>query len=502
MVNAIENFTKSLEKVGKNIKSIDNKVKIAAAQESAELEKTFSLEISGFDFVAGNNHVAINGDVVNKVGLVIQNASERTDDLIKKVDSSVKQDLEAITGSAKLAADGFLNVVVSAPFPAALASSMKATTTALKSDINTIINKGLGREIQAIDSIIGDVFGTANSAAKALNDTVSKISLQVASLEKSFGNLNLGSLIENIIEDTFGNVKATLSIIAVKNGIQVTIDPKDLAKISQLISAGSVKEAAVTLAKYSDLTIEQIETRLGTIKTKASDVLVPKDPVPTKDVNVVNLTKLKNAWNEENTKVDSGIFAAVGNTENEIESLLKEFTNLKREVTSVLVVGYKGEENNSTDLHNKYASGKDAVGISGSAMGLPAHFVMSKSGLVYRGRPLEVESTNKANWIESNHYKKNIIIFINIGDSRLSPQQGNSLKWLLKTILYAQPGMQLYDKNDVGSYDPTLNNFEGWKKANLPDFENVSTDLYDPSTEDPLSPSDLIEFLNEGADHG
>ena len=61
-------------------------------------------------------------------------------ELVTEVGSD-KTDLETITGKSSLVEDGFLDVVISAPFPEALAATLKDRTTLTGRQIATVVEK-------------------------------------------------------------------------------------------------------------------------------------------------------------------------------------------------------------------------------------------------------------------------------------------------------------------------------------------------------------------------
>ena len=85
--------------------------------------------------------------VTKQLGLVQLDPSASTPDLVKVVEAADKIDLTAIAGDARLAADGFLDVAISAPFPEALAQVIKDTTDINSSGIKDIVNNNVSSEL-------------------------------------------------------------------------------------------------------------------------------------------------------------------------------------------------------------------------------------------------------------------------------------------------------------------------------------------------------------------
>lgn len=458
---------------------------INKAVETAKKEVSFKNVVSGFELLDGNQNASPSGEIEDGVGLVLQNAAERASDLIRDV-GDAKTDLESVTGSAKLSANGFLNVTVSAPFPAAIADSLKATTTATKAEINSIVQKSTSAPVDILDSIIGDVFGSAQSATKDLLNSVSKISLGVDNFlnaaSKGFGNL-----IEDFIEEAFEGLAVKVSTIAIKDNIPLTIPVKVSKEIADLKSKGLVEVAAEKLVSYSDKPKNDIIKELASVKTKASDILEGDQPAVEKPVDVIDIDELKNEWLEENTPTSSKVFSLVGKTEAEIESLINEFTNLVREVTDLIIVGYSYEvDETSSETHSYYAQ---EIGV-----GHPAHFQITQTGSVYRARPLEI-ITAPSDYGQRTNHDHSIILYVN-SFSDISPAQSNSIKFFINTLLLAFPGLQVYDLNNLGGYDPYLGDVEKWMKLNFPYRRNLPIEIYDPQLEGSLSQSALVKKLN------
>ena len=74
--------------------------------------------------------------------------------------------------------------------------------------------------------------------------------------------------------------------------------------------------------------------------------------------------------------------------------------------------------------------------------------------VVYRGRPLEIESKNNVPTITNEHYKRSILIGVNIDEKsktkKLAPGQEKTLIELIRQISAAKPGIQVFSAADVG----------------------------------------------------
>lgn len=488
-MSSISNLNKQLEKAATVVEQSATVEEVNKALETETKQVSFKTNVSGFVLVDGKQHANASGEVVDKVGLVVQNAAERASDLIKDV-GNAKTDLQAVTGSTKLSANGFLNVTVSAPFPAAIADSIKATTTATKAEINTIVQKSTTATADILDDIIGDVFGSANSATKNLLNTVSNIALGADNFLKKLSK-GFSALIEDFIEDSFEGLSIAVSLLAIKNDIPIVVPLIVLKKVAALKSQDLIEEAAEELLPYTDQPKEEVIRKIAAVKTKANEVLEGDTPTTEKPIDILDVDSLKNEWLEENTSTESALFSLLGKSEYEIESLLKEFTNLKREVTEVIIESqekFDQENPTSSDVHSYY--------VKKYQKGLPANFTIGVNGNVYRGRPLEIDPKDPTGAASRDHYTRTIRINVYTWDGNsyiLNPSQSESLKHLLRTILHAYPGILVYDKNDVGEYDSGLGDFGKWMKLNFPYHRNVE---YYPSLEDSPTKLELVERLN------
>lgn len=424
--------------------------------------------------------------VLSQLGVAQLDASAAKQ--LTKDASSDRADLTSITGKAALAADGFLDVVITLPHPEALAAAIKNTTTLTGQQIANIVQDNIALNntqdeseddniVDPIQNIIGNLFPDLKSISSQLNNTISAIAANTSTLLSNANN-GFGSLVENTIESALQTSYKLLGSVTNRS-----IHPDKFITIIELANQGKTEEAARLLKNYSDQTIEQLEAVISQINNKASaQITESKTP---KNLTVQRTDSLKNLWRDATTDPESGIFSPLTGPE-----VTAEVLNMTRDVTEIIVM-FVGEPGATIqDYHGKY--------VSKYNIGFNPHYYIGYDAKIYRGRPLEIEANSKTTAITNNHNQRSIIIAVNVNDKsythKFGPSQRDKLLLLIEKILDAKPGMQVYSAKDVGwSYksgedalDVALFVQKKLGKSNVAG--------YDPKTQDPLTSTQLANF--------
>lgn len=135
-------------------------------------------------------------------------------DLVKQVGGS-KSDLDLITGSGNATGNGFLDVVITAPFPDAIAQAVSAAVpnaqpTKLKTAVTGVQEFGVGELVNVknpsnvLSSMVGAVSNTAQSLTNLKSNLTSFFSQNVSSALSSLGSLSSTLATSTRVSDTSG----------------------------------------------------------------------------------------------------------------------------------------------------------------------------------------------------------------------------------------------------------------------------------------------------------
>lgn len=501
---SLENIEKALKNLSKDLSEQFVSAEYETVKQTAEAKKAFKNDIqdnANLNLLTKELQQVRNDlpgteidEILNELAVTSLNGNYFSQDLVTKVDNATeKSDLESITGSAKLVADGELTKAFTAPFPQAMADTLKEVTTATKPQINQLLGEVSKASLSILDDITSQTFGNSVSALSKLKSTVSLISSSNALVLSNIAKTGFDGVLVNIIEQVLGNLNLTLNTALVQNGQRVVIPNKLKREIASLIQQGRFRSAAAILTNFSDKSLEEIETLLKNTNITVSDNLAPASSSgEVVDIDdTVNLVNAQNSWKESRT--DTGkVFFKVGSTAREISTLVKDFANLKRDVSEVVIYSTpSNKEISIVDLHNLFVSQFD--------QGLNPHFYINKAGILFRGRPLEIPSLNIGAFSKLNvqHHKHSINITIN-SEKGISPAQSKSLEELIRSITLAMPGISIYDVNDLGAVppDPNITDIYKWLKVEFPDRTQVPSSVYNPSEKNSLDKDSLVNLLN------
>lgn len=495
LTNGINDLTKAL-----NTRDIDKQIQAAKDKFDTSLTTVYKSNGSvsgGFQQltnpatdVLSSVSESLPEEIQKQVAVVKLDASAAESQLRQEV-GALRTDLETIVGKATLAADGFLDVVVSAPFPEAIAAVLKDTTTLTGKQILSIVEENVRIDnilnevddniIDPVKNVVGNLFPSLVSASSLLNNSVSQLVINSRTLldRSEFG---FNNLIENIIEKTKAPAFSIISSAAVIDGVRQTIPPDDVKKILELKAASNISGAAEILKKYSDKSLGELEALLSTINNKASNQV--SDSQSPRDLKVVRTDNIVNLWKEDATDPNSGVFSEIIGKE-----ITAEVLNMNREVTEIIVVFLENANTTIQSYHELYTN-KYNIGFN-------PHFYIGYDAVTYRGRPINLEA-KQTQLITNEHYKRSIIIGVNVDEKsrthKLATGQPQKLLSLVDQILEAKPGLQVFGAKDVGWNYTTETD-----ALNVPLFikqklNKVNIAGYNPKTQPPLTTTQLAEY--------
>ena len=414
----------------------------AVYKESGKISGGFKQLTDTLTDVSSNVNGSVPDQITSQLNVVQLDVSANSSELLKDVGSD-RSDLSTITGDSRLTQDGFLDLVITIPLPEAIAATLKDVTTLSNSQISARVKENavsnnttsiLTFDENVFDNIVGNLTGNFKSLTAQLNSSVADLTNGVNSLIAKANSKGFNSLIENVVEEALHPAENLLKDVTNK-----TIKSEDFKEIMRLKSEGKLKEAAQILKKYSDSDINALINKLSQIDNKASTQVT--ESTSPQNIRTQRTDNLINLWNESTTAENSQVFSPIQGKEIEAEVL-----NMQREVTEVIVMFMPVKGATVNRYHAKYA---EEYGI-----GLNQHFYIGYDNVVYRGRPLEIESKNNVPTITNEHYKRSILIGVNIDEKsktkKLAPGQEKSLIELIRQISAAKPGIQVFSAADVG----------------------------------------------------
>ena len=254
-------------------------------------------------------------------------------------------------------------------------------------------------------------------------------------------------------------------------------------EIIKLVSNKEISSAARVLQPFTNKSISELETLLIKVNNKASNQITEsKTP---RDLKIKRTDTLTNLWREDRTENLGEVFAPIIGTE-----VTAEVLNMSRDVTEIVVMFMEVPGASIESYHQKY--------VDKYAIGFNPHFYIGHDAIIYRGRPLEIEAKGNTNTITNEHYKRSIIIGVNINDQsyqhKFAPSQREKLLLLIDQILEAKPGLQVFSAKEVG-----WNYYESTDALNVSLFvkqklNKVNVVDYNPKLNPPLTSQQLARF--------
>lgn len=413
-------------------------------------------------------------------------------DLVKQVGGS-KSDLDAITGSTSSTSNGFLDVVISAPFPEAIAQAVssvvpQASPDKLKTVLGGVQNFGEGQlaNVSNSQNVLNSLVGVVGNTSQSLGNLKQGFGGQfLQSITNTLGGINkgFGGLLNNIVQKVDNPIGSAINPLLRKNNVKTVLPPEQFNNLNSLLEQQKYAEATTLLQQYSDRPASEIESTLRSIDLSLSNNL-KQSASSDFSIKANRLDEGEKNWSGANTPRNYQ-FSFVG-THEELEVDLK---SASREITSLIIHW-------SETFHNQDI-GADEIHSYNSKVdqGIPYHYVLRRDGTIQRGRPINKEGGPLANGHERYSVQIVLVGGINaplgtpdpkkyLSKNSFTREQFNTLDVLLEKAYSAWPGLQVMGHIDIdrSQQDPGFDVpdyvFNKFGKALL--YKN-------PSAETPLS---------------
>lgn len=437
---------------------------------------------------------------------------------LKKQVTTDKADIDAITGSTASTQPAFRDVVISAPFPEAMANALKvAVPTAAAATILSAVNKNVSTNIplgiatliglSAIDEaedpdfvsslsfnpddLLRGIIGSAIGSSTTMGSLLSSVAISNIGATNAALNLianGFKSVIENAVEQQLKPSEGSIQKLAQIGGQVQTIKKEDLVKINTFLSNNNIVAARKIVRKYSDLSDVLIEEELRKINNRATNNL--QEPVVTTPIEVKNNTT---DWSETNTS--STLVGTVFNRISSMEERQTIISNMNRESTEIIITATNTQPLDSPLPHHRQF-------VAEYGYGIPYHFLITRRS-VWTCRPLDVKPRMKNDSsLAAQHYTNSILIALEGGDdgtANYTNEQFLLLYNYLIDILQIRPGLQIFGVNDITDslgypYFDVVNTLDGALKK----LYNGNIKNYNPLKEPPLSQNELVSRRSEG----
>ena len=488
---SLENLEKKLRDLGANTSSDDLTQGFAKAKEAEAVSENYPSDQTNLNLT-----VPASSSTTNELNVATVSSSSRPQDLVTTAGSDAT-DLQSITGSSKLVANGELSTTATLPTAEAFAAALQGSTTATSAEVKTIVkanNTAVSGNI--VEQFVGDVFNEATGFLNSLTKTANNLTLTI----NNFLNLiskGLSSILGDIIEDLFNNVGAAVDRVAIdEKNVPVEVPTEVKKKVAKLVEKKEIKAAAEEVKPFTIKTLDEIILELGKVKVGASDNLQPVEKPEKIAIEVTDSTKFTNLWKEENTDDNSPVFAVVGKDTTSITQLIRDFSNLARDVTNIVLLPNSLEVNTSiSSLHRQFKTGSFKTGF-------PFHFFISLDGKLYRGRPLEINVPDSitdyylAQIPGKFNFNNSITVYVT-AESGINPLPAKTLTDFLSTILMIKPGIQVYDLNSLSIRDTNITDLKNFMLNKL-DQENIPLTKFDPYNSTHSLPSTELVKLSNG----
>lgn len=309
---------------------------------------------------------------------------------------------------------------------------------------------------KALSAAVGGVVGLPN--INNLKSTLSKtISTGITRVTSELARGGFGSIIQNTIENSFENTRLELNKITTTNGVLSAAPESVLRRVIEAIDVGDYAKASQLLAPYTDRQPAEVRRLVGQIKTSAASLANQSSEVL--PFAATQVKQGSNRWSE--TEPNLTIFVPIRSR----SELIAELQSVEREVTEILIHWsgtYIDQNYSASDLHR--------IAIQANGKGIESHYVITRNGVIERGRPVEVLSPELPN----NHHQRSIGVVmvggINSGHTitQTSPEslnyssasytrsQWTALNTFFTAAFTAYPGMQALGHGDIeaGYSDP------------------------------------------------
>jgi len=444
--------------------------------------------------------------------------------LTKTVSTEDKTTLTTLTGNATQAGDGFMDVVVAAPFPSAMLAAVKEAVSdvspaQLKAvadeivDISQPLTRDLDKAATSVINGVDDFELIELSLTEAVNDVVKDVMGSKtfnSQLERLYGQISRGStaverfldngfgvLIENSVEKTLNTAGAELNKLASIGDVKSTIPQAQIKSIVSYVKREDFNAALGIVRKYSDAPDVDIINALRSIDNRLSTVAQPSTGGIS--VSKVNINIQKNDWNEEKTPLS---YFQNNYIRGGIDEVAAEFGNVERDITEIIVhCTYTGTD---VVLTNEDLQQMAVENYNGTAF----HYVITRAGLIERGRPIDVQN-KPSPALPNSHHLRSVQVLLVGGINAPHPQnnedmtnfysarsytsaQWGALDTLFKGAYTSIPGLQALSISDVTDNRPgpffDVAEFVESRYGKRNAFE-------DPSTQQPFTKADLANNI-------
>jgi N-acetylmuramoyl-L-alanine amidase len=462
--------------------------------------------------LVANSTLAITSQLATQLGESVSgftSLATGVDDIVPQVTGSAPQQVAGQFGvvqlnsnlpeiGSQMQTNGNLDVVISAPFPAAVTAAAQqitnnsvytaATPTQLTNlagrvldtslpitrdasdamsgpvdDFETLIQDTMDK---ALRGVVGPIIGVAENSLKQLTSSLSTVISSAESRITSSLNYGFSSLLQNLSEDKFSLVRNQLSTVARKDNVLQQISERDLRRIIQYVEVGDINGALPIVRRYSDLEDDVIYDALRSLDTSVGSITSPSvDP----SLSPPSVDKVD---------PNSQLFEIIHNQ----TALDAEFQSISREATVVIIT--------HTSSYNDQNLSAARIELASSALGgCPYHYVIRRDGAIERGRAAELPAYTLTT--HPNYNDRSLLIGLVGGINSPKPstnqtpdfsnarqsftrQQWTSLDMLISSAYKAYPGVQVIGRSSLGDA-PQRPGFDveeyiqKWNKVNMID---------------------------------
>lgn len=339
------------------------------------------------------------GEVVNR-GLATLVGNPPGLNLVTEIDSTILNELRAVTGLTDEIQAGLNVALHSLPTPEAIGNAL-----------SVVANEPLENIQEAIQAVAAPVTRglsalsiLENSAAGIMQNFSTSINAITANID-SFLDQGFGEVLKDVIQAVTNPIGFIVEQLTL-NGPIANIPRAVVRELAGLIDNNEFLAAARLLERYSNLSLEELETQLSQISTALSamidstDFSVPFDRRGRVQTSTLALGSFDGNWQGSSTRVrEPGAVTSTpstsggGSTESggyvftvvaSMEELEAELRGATREITETVIhwtANYIDQPHiGAEDVHQWHLErGWDGCGY---------HYVIKRDGTIQRGRPI------------------------------------------------------------------------------------------------------------------
>lgn len=319
---------------------------------------------------------------------------------------------------------------------------------------------------ESIERAIGEVIGSGKSISKQLDQITKNIQSAVGTALQSLQEFEFPGVLQGGVEEMTNNARSKISSLAGDGGI----GGDAVNSITKLVGQKNFSQAASTLKPYTavdgvETDLEEIQFELETIDNSGfTNVVTASAGDLPAAATATNFTNLSATWRGVNTNPQT--YTSI----NSVEEMVAELANVQREITEVII-------HSSMTGINQNLQISDLAEVMARVLNraMPYHYVITRSGIIQRGRPIEQELDTV---LSNGHNQRSIHVCLIGGINR--PVSGNTIQeevnaaisgnsftqpqWAaLKDLIYAVKnsiaGIEVLGHNDIdlSQRDPGFN---------------------------------------------